>query len=289
MKTLALTLLLCAPALAAPARTTVKLSHEPMTPNPGPSALIHLGKGFKKTGPLNLIVHFHGILNCISVTVEDKGGSCRGKGAQGHKLISQVDASGVNAVFIALEVAYAQNNTNPGKLAQDGFLRSIIEELLPKIGELADREYSMSDVKKVALTSHSGGYAALCESLARGKVNVTAVLLFDSLYPNKKKKGPKDDQCFNKYVSFAKAKKGTGQLKVVYTQMGGTMANSQALSADVKAAVHKNRYYDDRKGADAALMKKSELARPFVFLRTSATHDDSVRKWYEPLLRRLRF
>src|SRR4051794_15437039 len=109
MRIAALALLCSFAVSAAPAavkRATYKLSNEPFAGTPGPSALVHLAKGFKKTGPLNLIVHFHGIQNCVSSTVETSAGKCGAKPSTAHNLIGQVDASGVNAAFVALEVQY---------------------------------------------------------------------------------------------------------------------------------------------------------------------------------------
>jgi hypothetical protein len=274
-------------APAAPKRNTFKLTNEPLTPNPGPSALVHLPKGFKSDGPLNLIVHFHGIQNCVSVTVEGKNGNCaKGSFNQGHNLIAQADASGVNAALVALEVAFNKNNTDPGKLATSGFFAQVIDELLPKIGQLAGREYSRDDLGKIILTSHSGGYMALCETLANAGLPISGVLLFDSLYPNKKKKGPKDDACFNKYVDWVK-NNADGRFGIVYTTQGGTMANSQQMSTDIKAMVDAGDYWDERKKPDAQILKASELGRRFVFVKTGVAHDDSVRKYYAAMLGKL--
>ncbi len=283
---------LAAPVLAKPPakaaaskRHTFKLQNEPLAaPNPGPTALIHLGKGFKKDGPLNLVVHFHGIWNCISVDAEAKNASCSGKPGTQHNMIGQVDASGVNAVFVGLEVAYASNNTNSGKLANDGFFSSMIDELLPLIGKLAGRSYSKDDLGKVILTSHSGGYNVLADVLAHGSVPIAGVLLFDSLYPNKNKKGPKDDQCFGKYMTWVQANTD-GKLMVVYTNQGGTKVNSQQLAKDVAAAVGKDKVYDERKAKDAAAMKNAGLDKPFVFVNSAFAHDDSVRNWYAAFLK----
>lgn len=280
--------LLCSFAAAAALvkRATFKLSNEPFAGNPGPSALVHLAKGFKKTGPLNLIVHFHGIQNCVSSTVEASAGKCGAKPATAHNLIGQVDASGVNAAFVAVEVQYNKTNTDAGNLANDGFFGDLIDELLPKIGSLAGRNYTRRDIGKLVLTSHSGGYAALCESLAKGGVPVSAVLLFDSLYANPKKTGAKEDQCFNKYVDFVKGK-SSARLAVVYTNQGGTKVNSQELAAKVKPLVDASAYWDERKKNDAQIMKAGELGRRAVFVLTGYVHDDSVRKYYAPMLGKL--
>ena len=286
---IALLAFLCATAAVAapPKRNTFKLTNEPAAiPNPGPTALVHVGKGFKKDGPLNLVVHFHGIWNCVSATAEDTITKCGAKNGTPHKLISQFDASKINAVLVLIEVAYNANNTNPGKLSNDGFFASMIDELLPKIGGLTGKTVSRDDLGRVILTSHSGGYMALCETLAHAGTPISGVLLFDSLYPNKKKKGPKDDACFNKYVQFVKDNPD-GSLGVVYTSQGGTMANSQQLGADVKALVPANQFWAEAKKTDAQIAKAPELSRRFVFFHTGVVHDESVRKYFGTLLSKL--
>ena len=272
-----------APKAPASARHTYKLTHEPITPNPGPSVLIHLMKGFKKSGPLNLVVYFHGIMNCIESTVEAKAGACKGGGGTAHGIINHADASSANAVLIALEMAHKKNNTDTGHLAEDGYFGQIIDEVLPKIGALAGRNYSRDDLGKVVLASHSGGYAAVGDVLAHGGMEIAGVLLFDSLYSNPKKTGPKERACYDKYLTWAKSHTD-GKLAIVYTKNGGTLANSQALAADVTAAVGAGSVFDKRTLPDAKAMKSAGLNKPFVFVKSGFVHDDSVRFWLQSFL-----
>ena len=48
-------------------------------PVPGnhPTALVHLAKGFRAGGPLNLVVHYHGWSNCIANDGEATASACR--------------------------------------------------------------------------------------------------------------------------------------------------------------------------------------------------------------------
>ncbi len=55
----------------AAARHFYTLKNAPFSGSP--NALIHLAKGFRPDGPLNLVVHYHGWANCIQNIGEAKG------------------------------------------------------------------------------------------------------------------------------------------------------------------------------------------------------------------------
>ena len=287
----ALSLALSLPAFASPYKKgpapkyyAFKLSHAPLaTPHPGPSVVLYLPKSYKKTGKLNLIVHFHGLWNCVSATVEGKNGSCGGRAAQGHNLIAQVEAARVNAAFVAIEVAYSSSSTSAGKLSEEGYFSDLIDELIGKIGGYAGRRYSRYDLGRVYLTSHSS-YWPTAEVLAYGNVPISGVLLFDSFYPNKNKRGPKDDACYKRYLDWVYAN-AHGKLMVVYTNGGGTKSTSQTLARDVIAAYGVGNVYHERHLKDSQAMSSAGLRKPFVFVNSGYNHDDSVRKWYAAFLR----
>src|ERR1041384_8440678 len=108
-------------------------------PSSHPAALVYLPKGFNPDGPLNLVVHYHGWSNCISNDGESFNSRCSSGGGvrTAHKLIAQMDASGANAALVLIEIHFDQSTSDDGKLAQAGFFRVMIDELLPKIGGLA--------------------------------------------------------------------------------------------------------------------------------------------------------
>ena len=163
-----------------PARHLYNLVNTPF-PAPHPTALVHLGKGLKAEGPLNLVVHYHGWVNCIENDGEAHGSACVKGGPVriAHNLIGQLDQSGANAALVLVERAFDQSSSADGRLAEAGFFRAMILELLPRIGQLVGRAYGESDLGSIALTSHSGGYRALAHTLDRGGLtdHVTQVIL----------------------------------------------------------------------------------------------------------------
>ena len=72
--------------LAAP-RHLFTLAHAPV-PSAHPTALVYLSKNFRKDGPLNLVVHYHGWVNCIA-----NDGESRGSGRAGSHRAQPVRAA----------------------------------------------------------------------------------------------------------------------------------------------------------------------------------------------------
>jgi hypothetical protein len=293
-RVLVLALALSLPALAAPPkRTTFVLQHQPMALKfkpPPPTVLVHFAKGWQQNGAQNLIFHFHGIMNCVAATVEKTGSVCPGSGpGTPHNLIEQLDKSGANAILVAVEVAYRQNNTDAGNLVKQGFFGSMVDDTLKAINGLKGTSYSRSDIGKLILTSHSGGYEALIESAVNGGVDVAAIFLMDSLYPDKAKcsKNPrackpadklKNDDCFKKYFDWVKG--GDSRRFIdIYSQMGGTLKNSQQLATDLAGAgltveTLKSAKQNDKKVAD------SVLDNQILFLYSNNIHDQIPREWF---------
>jgi hypothetical protein len=249
-------------------------------PFPGsPTALIHLAKGFRADGPLNLVVHYHGWANCIQNVGERTNRACSGGGPRriAHNLISQIDASGVDAALILVERARDQNSSADGRLAEPGFFRDMILELLPHVGELAGRTYDESDLSSIVLSSHSGGYRALAHSLDRGGLtdHVVQVILLDSVYDN-----------VAQFEAWAQDALGLARLAVVYTDNAGTLALSQQMASDARgwlqqAGLSASLLLDDR---TFATQPDSAFDAPLVFKRSALSHDGTAQAYFGKLL-----
>lgn len=263
--------------LAAP-RHLFTLAHAPV-PGPHPSALVHLGAGFRKAGPLNLVVHYHGWVNCIANDGEGKGIACTHGGPVRipHNLIAQLDRSGANAALVLIERSFDQANSDDGHLADEGFFRSMILELLPRIGELAGRVYAEADLGKIVLSSHSGGYRALAHTLERGGLteHVTQVILLDSVYDNTAQ-----------FEAWAQAALGEARLAIVYTDHAGTLANTQQIADHASRWVH-------AAGLDARLLVDDRTQgtlpdpafdAPLFFKRSGLSHDGTAQVYFGKLL-----
>jgi hypothetical protein len=264
--------------LAHPPRHLYTLQNAPV-PGPHPTALVHLGRGFRSDGPLNLVVHFHGWDNCIANDVESGTGRCTPGGPLrlAHNLIGQLDASGANAALVAVERTFDAANSSDGRLSQAGFFRALIEELLPHVGELAGRSYDLDDLGRIVLSSHSGGYIAVGDILDRGGLteHVSEVILLDSLYGS-----------VPQYEAWLRGGLGTRRLAVVYTAGGGTLANSQALATRAAdwlrdAGLSATLLLDERYSRDLPV---TSMDAPLYFYKSSLSHDGTALYWYGRLL-----
>ena len=251
--------------LAVP-RHLFTLSNAPF-PGPHPAALVHLGKGFDASGPLNLVVHYHGWANCIENDGEAKNTACtRGSPARvAHNLIAQLDQSGANAALVLVERAFDQNSSADGRLAEAGFFRAMILELLPQVSALAGRAYAESDLGSIALSSHSGGYIALAHTLDRGGLtdHVKQVILLDSAYGY-----------LPQFEAYARS---GGRLAVVYTDYAGTRADSVKMASDL----HDLKPLDDRTFSTLA---DAQFDAPLLFKRSALSHDGTALYYFGRLL-----
>jgi len=265
-----------AAAVAHPPRHLYTLEHAPV-PGPYPTALVHLARGFRASGPLNLVVHFHGWNNCIANDAEATSSRCRPNGPvrTAHNLIGQIDASGANAVLVAVERTFDQANSADGRLAEPGFFRGLVLELLPHIGALAGRGYAEADLGKIVLSSHSGGYVAVGDILAKGGLPIAGVILLDSLYGS-----------IGQHEAWVRGDLGRRRLAVVYTSGGGTLSNSQAFATRAAgwlraAGLPSSLLFDERYSRN---YPPSTMDAPLYFYKSSLSHSGCALYWFWRLL-----
>jgi hypothetical protein len=255
-------------------RNQFTLTNAPV-PSAHPTALVYLPRGFDPDDHLNLVVHYHGWTNCIANDGEASNARCSKGGAvrTSHHLISQMDASGVNAALVLIEIHFDQATSDDGQLAQPGFFRAMIDELLPHIGALARRDYSEDDLDGIVLTSHSGGYQALAHTLDRGGLtqHVKQVILLDSVYGFS-----------STFESWATSALGKHRLAVVYTDGAGTEANAQRMANDAKSwGTSAGAILDDR---TFATQPDAAFEAPIVFKRSALSHDGTAQYYFGKLL-----
>jgi hypothetical protein len=253
-------------------RNVYKLVNAPVASTTHPTALVYLPKGFNPDGELNLVVHYHGWTNCIANDAESTNRACTpGAAARtSHHLIAQMDSSGANAALVLVEIHYDQSTSDDGKLANAGFFKAMIDELLPKIGALAGRTYTEDDLGKIVLTSHSGGYQATAHTIDRGGLtdHITQVILLDSAYA-----------FTSTFEAWAKAAPGQHRLAVVYTDYAGTEANAQHLATDAHSWGAP--ILDDR---TFATQPDSAFASPLIFKRSALSHDGTAQYYFARLI-----
>ncbi len=217
-------------------------------------------------------------------------------GLQAYGLIDSFERAATSvpslaqALFVAAEVAYDQASSDPGAWATPGVFADFLGDLLsaPALAPLAGAPRALSDVARVRVLSHSGGYA-VAAAFATPNVSgvpeaVLEVTLLDSLY------GSFDS--FDAFVqrAIASGALGTGPAQVrftsLYTDNGGTEANNRAMAARVAGWLAANGtsalLYDDD---SLNPMPPTALAgHPVVFKRSALSHDDTCREYFADTL-----
>jgi hypothetical protein len=212
------------------------------------TVVLFIPKGFHETGEIDFVVHFHGWRNNVENVL-------------GHyKLIEQLIESRRNAVLIVPQGPRNASDSFDGKLEDpDGFKRFMSEatETLRQKSALKNKSFRIG---RIVLSGHSGGYQAISSILDHGGLTgqVQEVWLFDALY------GRTD-----KFLAWAE--KGDGRLINIYTENGGTKAETERMIATLQ-----------QRGKKLLVSKESELpdlrAQRFIFLYTDLAHDDVLEK-----------
>jgi pimeloyl-ACP methyl ester carboxylesterase len=251
-----------------------------------PDVAVHVPPGFDATRRPGLLVYFHGWLGCVAAALSTDDESCTDAGPPrpGADLASAVDAAGVNALLVAVELRSDMPTGEPGKLAMPGGLRDLLRELFSE--HLADPLGCVLDVDaldRVVLVAHSGGYQAAASALALGDVaRVTEVDLLDALYGA--------DDVFSRWIEAQALRfdpRVSDPLRFVdlYTCCGGTTEPSRALarraSSELSRAGLAGALSDDDLEAPVA---SRALAHGVVFKRVPGPHGDLPRAYFRELV-----
>lgn len=191
----------------------------------GPAVAVHVPPGFDAGREPAIVLYFHGWNNCVRVALADEDAPCLDEGPDrtASSLASQLDASGVNAMLIAIELRPDAASGDPGRLAEPGRVRALLEELFVEHLTLPlGRTLDVDALGPTVVVAHSGGYQAAAATLAVGDIRVDDVVLLDALY------GAED--------VFASAVRGGVRLLDLYTCCGGTDGHSRALAAALAAS-----------------------------------------------------
>jgi hypothetical protein len=217
-----------------------------------PGAHVYIPSTFNSSQTsLSLIIHIHGFNNCISncVLSEQYGCNCSvgGDHRVGYNLTDSFEAAAqasrsgspdstlAQSLFVAIEVAYDQASSDPGAWATPGLFANFISELIGEkmVSYLGGKGRTLSDVRRVRIFSHSGGYnVAGALATVGGVQTVFEINLLDSLYG--------DFDAFDMFVRnnlpFFGPLVGQIRFHSFYTDSGGTAANNLAM--EVTNLVH---------------------------------------------------
>ncbi|HXU75384.1 MAG TPA: hypothetical protein VN794_02390 [Methylomirabilota bacterium] len=209
---------------------------------------IFIPKGFRETGQIDFVVHFHGWRNHVENVLDH------------YKLIEQLVESGRNAVLIVPQGPRDAADSFGGKLEDpDGFKR-FMEEAVKILREKSALKRKSFRVGRIVLSGHSGGYGVISSILDHGGLTgqVREVWLFDALY------GRTD-----KFLAWIN--RGEGRLIDIYTENGGTKEETERLMATLK---QQEKPFLAARESDHPDLRAQRL----IFLYTDLPHDAVVEK-----------
>ena len=241
-----------------------------------PSVIVVVPQGFDATAPIDLVVFVHGFNNCITNIVGDDNQACTPGGPlrNAYQLATQLEQAGQNALLVAPEVAFDQASADPGALGTAGGFRALLEETLASLpaplGPLP-----LASIGRVIVSVHSGGYRAAAAMITIGDVRVDEVWLFDALYGN--------TLSFDSWVmlDLASFTAQARRFADIYTTVGGTLANSQAMADRAAMWVDSSVLIDDR---TTATWPDATYHHGLLFKLSALSHDDVPRYYFERMV-----
>jgi hypothetical protein len=214
---------------------------------------IFIPKGFRETGQVDFIVHFHGWQNNVEGVLK------------GYRLIEQLSESRRNVVLVVPQGPRNAPDSFGGKLEDaDGFKRFMADvvETLRQKSALKKKDFTIG---QIALSGHSGGYEVISAIVDRGGLTerVREVWLFDALYAQT-----------DKFLAWID--RHQGRFLDIYTEHGGTKTRTEELMATLKQ--RGTAFFAGKEGeAKPADLQSNKL----VFLYTDLPHNDVVNKRQE--------
>jgi len=214
---------------------------------------IFIPKGFRESGRIDFIVHFHGWKSHVE----------RVLGV--YQLIEQLVESRRNAVLVVPQGPRDASDSFGGKLEDaEGFKRFMAEvvETLRQRSGLKKKDFALG---QIVLSGHSGGYQVISAIVDHGGLteHVREVWLFDALYAQT-----------SRFLAWIDRKQG--RFIDLYTEHGGTKAETEGLMATLK-----------QRGTAFFAGKESEVkpadlqGNRLVFLYTDLAHGEVVHKRQE--------
>ncbi|HTB79082.1 MAG TPA: hypothetical protein VK762_37825 [Polyangiaceae bacterium] len=250
-----------------------------------PDVGVHIPPGFDATRRPGLVIYFHGWEGCVAAALSPDDAPCTPDGMPrpGADLASEIDAAGVNALLVAIELRSDMPTGEPGRLAMPAGLRDLLRELFEEhLAAPLGCTVEVDGLDRVVLVAHSGGYQAAASALAMGDVAVTEVDLLDALYGA--------DDVFSRWIASQAPRfdpRVNNPLRFVdlYTCCGGTAERSRTLaqrSIDTLAAVGLTQAFT---GDDAeSPLEPSALAHGVVFKRVTGPHGSLPRAYMRDLV-----
>jgi hypothetical protein len=211
---------------------------------------LFIPKGFRETGRIDFVVHFHGWKNHVEGVLQQ------------YELIEQLEESRRNAVLVVPQGPRDAPDSFGGKLEDpDGFKRFMAEvaQTLRQKSSLKQKDFALGNI---VLSGHSGGYQVISSIVDHGGLTtqVKEVWLFDALYART-----------DKFLAWFDAQHG--RFLDIYTEHGGTKAETEQLMATLK-----RRGTPVFAGTEADAKPADLRTNLLVFLYTDLAHNDVLDK-----------
>lgn len=131
--------------------------------------LLHVGSGFRGSSRSVMVVFFHGNKATLSGEVVAR-----------QRIVAQFDASGIDGVLVAPQLAVNALDSSGGRFWEQGFFASYLNEAAQKLAQLGVNAGGLP----VVVTAYSGGYNPAIFALLNGGAasRVRGVILFDALF-----------------------------------------------------------------------------------------------------------
>lgn len=227
----------------------------------GPSVGVHVPGGFDAGRRPGLVLYFHGWNGCVREALGDDDAPCTEEGPDrtAASLATQLDEARVNAMLVAIELRPDVASGDPGRLAEPGCVRALLEELFAEQLALPlGRTIDVDALGRTVVVAHSGGYQAAAATLALGGIRVDDVVLLDALY--------------GADGAFGSAVRGGVQLVDLYTCCGGTSDRSRALAADLVTMQKEGDGVDAVVDDSSVDLDPTTLTHTVFFKRVPAPH-----------------
>jgi len=211
---------------------------------------IFIPHGFRETGKLDFVVHFHGWKNNVAGVL------------QRYKLIEQLVNSGCNAVLVVPQGPRDAPDSFGGKLEDPEGFHRFMSEVLATLRQKSALKRKNPAIGQIVLSGHSGGYQVISSIVACGGLTdrIREVWLFDALYART-----------DRFLSWFDTQQG--RLVNIYTEHGGTKAETERLMATLRQ--RGTRFFLGKESATGlADLKQNKL----IFIFTDLGHNDVLDK-----------
>jgi len=243
------------------------------------NALAYIPKGLRVGSSIDVVVHLHGFVNCIENVLGDADTACTAGGPvrSAHKLASQLEASGKNAILLLPEVTPAARDAASadfGALLDAGALAQLVDEALD---DLAATLGTRPKIGRLIVEVHSGGYRGAAAFVDGGGARIDELYLLDALY------GMEDsfESWLKKDLSLLQGTSPLRRYANVYTLSAGTLADSQAQATRLAAFAPADALLDDR---TTATLTGADYAHGLIVKRSGLDHDGVVAYYVAHLL-----